>query len=165
MSKPPSDRGASPRRDRLIRERVHGPYQAREKLPDPTVCRDCGAMYRRGRWIWGSAPDDANVALCPACHRIQDGYPEGSVTLSGDFARANREEILGLARNVEAREKEEHPLKRIMGVRDEDDRTVIETTSAKLASAIGKAVHDAYQGELDSAFPEEGGLQRVTWTR
>ncbi len=162
----PGSAGRAPRRgDRLIRERVHDPYQVREKLPDPTVCRDCGAMFRRGRWSWGAAPADAHVALCPACHRIQDDYPEGAVTLAGDFASSNREELLALARNVETREKEEHPLKRSMGIRDEEDRIVIETTSAKLAHAIGKALQHAYQGELDSSFPEEAGLQRVAWTR
>ena len=87
---PQTPAGSSPRRrDRLIRERVHDPYQAREKLPDPTVCRDCGAMYRRGRWIWGSAPADAHVAQCPACHRIQDGYPEGRAEEVRQMLRRN----------------------------------------------------------------------------
>ncbi len=153
------------RRDRLIRERVHDPYQLREKPSDPTVCRECGAIFRRGRWDWAPAPVDAHVTLCPPSRRIQDHYPEGSVTVAGDFAKANRDEILNLVRKVEIREKKEHPLKRIMGITDEGDHTVIETTSAKLASAIGKALNDAYQGNLEASFPDEGGLLRVTWTR
>lgn len=163
---PPGSGARVPRRrDRLIRERVHDPYQLREKLADPTVCRDCGAMFRRGRWAWTPAPADAHVALCPACHRIQDDYPEGSVALAGEFVKANRDEILGLVRNVESREKREHPLKRIMRISDEDDHIVIETTSAKLAHAIGVALNDAYAGTLDAGFPDEGGLLRVAWTR
>jgi hypothetical protein len=32
------------RGDRLIRERIHDPYKMRLKLPDPTLCPDCGAV-------------------------------------------------------------------------------------------------------------------------
>ena len=34
----------------------HDPYQAREKLSEPSVCRDCGAVYHQGRWQWIHGP-------------------------------------------------------------------------------------------------------------
>ena len=42
-------------------------------------------------------------------------------TLAGAFPRDHREEVLGLARNIEERERREHPLKRIMGVVEEEE--------------------------------------------
>ena len=156
---------ASKRRDRLIREREHDPYKVRAKLPDPTACPDCGAMYRAGRWIWGAPPVDANRERCPACQRVRDDYPAGILTLRGTFPSAHRDEILGLARNVEEREKAEHALKRIMAIRDDADEIVITTTDSGLARNIGDALHDAYDGELDYAYTDEGSLLRVTWSR
>jgi NMD protein affecting ribosome stability and mRNA decay len=156
----PSDRG-----DRLIREREHDSYKVRAKLPDPTACPDCGAMYRAGRWTWGSPPADAHRERCPACRRVQDDYPAGILTLRGEFPREHRDEILGLARNVEEREKGQHALKRIMAIRDEDDAVVITTTDPGLARNIGDALSDAYEGELDLQYTEEGNLLRATWSR
>lgn len=40
-----------PRRDRLIRERIHDPYKARAKLPARAVCPQCGAAYEAGRYV------------------------------------------------------------------------------------------------------------------
>ena len=122
-------------------------------------------MFRNGRWCWGSPPADAHAATCPACLRIADDYPAGYVTLSGAFARGHRDEILGLARNVEEREKGEHPLKRIMAVRDEADAIVITTTDAKLARNIGDALHRAYEGEIDFQYTRDESLLRVSWQR
>ena len=157
--------GTGARRDRLIREHEHDPYKLRGKLPDPTACPDCGAMYRDGRWTRGAPPVGAHEALCPACHRIRDDYPAGIVTLSGTFPREHREEILGLARNVEERESGEHCLKRIMAIRDEADEIVITTTDPGLARSIGDAIERAYEGELDYRYTDGEDLMRVSWKR
>ena len=31
-------------------------YRAGAKLHDPTVCPECGASFRKGRWTWGPSP-------------------------------------------------------------------------------------------------------------
>ena len=93
------------RGDRLIRERVHDPYKTRLKLPNSTVCPQCGALFHKGRWTWGDQPLKAKEGLCQACHRINDKYPAGILTLSGGFIRGHRREVLNLARNTEAVEK------------------------------------------------------------
>lgn len=153
------------RRDRLIREREHDTYKVRSKLPDPTVCPRCGAIYRDGRWAWGSAAVDAHQAVCPACQRIADGYPGGTLTISGDFFEDHREEILGLARNVEERERAQHPLKRIMDVAESDEEIRVTTTDPNLARAIGDAIESAYGGELDYTYAQESNELRVSWRR
>ena len=165
MSNGPSSATPPPRHDRLLREREHDTYKVRAKLPDPTACPDCGAMFRDGRWTWGSPPVDAHRTLCPACHRIRDDYPGGYLKLVGDFAREHREELVALARNVESREKADHPLKRIMDVADHADHVLLTTTDPRLARNIGDALHRAYQGELDLAYAKGESLLRVTWTR
>jgi hypothetical protein len=155
-----------PRADRLIEEREGDTYGLKGKLPDPTACTSCGAMYRDGRWIWGSPPADANRTRCPACRRVEDDYPAGMVLVEGEFAHAHREEIRGLARNLEEREKQEHPLKRIMRMEEREDGALeIATTDVRLARGIGKALHHAYQGDLDYHFTEAENLLRVHWTR
>ncbi len=156
------------RRDRLIREREHDPYKTRLKLPDPTVCPQCGAVYVSDRWQWMDPklkPRDAHEELCQACRRTNDRYPAGVVTLSGGFVAAHKEEILHLARNVEELEKGEHPLHRIMGIEEEDGSMVITTTDIHLPRRIGEKLADSYEGDLDFAYDEEGYFIRVAWTR
>lgn len=159
-------RGAMPPRgDRLLRERQHDAYRARGKLPEPTVCPECQAVYRNGRWCWVEIPFGVPRALCPACQRIRDRYPAGYVTLRGSFLREHREEVLGLLRHVEAREKADHPLHRIIGTREEEGALEITTTDMHLARALGDALHRAYRGELEYRYAKEDSLLRVAWSR
>lgn len=158
------------RGDRLLRERVHDPYKTRLKLPEPTVCPGCGAVYRKGRWTWTSAPVGANAEPCQACRRIDDAYPAGVATLRGGFLKKHRTEILNLARNQEALEKGEHPLHRIMAIEDRaigdgNEEIEITTTDIHLPRRIGQALHNAYQGALDLHYDKDGYFVRVTWTR
>ena len=154
-----------PRRDRLIRERVHDPYKTRLKLPEPTVCPDCGAVYHAGRWQWSDVPAGANEERCQACHRLRDKYPAGELTLSGGFVAEHRDEIVGLARNTETRENGEHPLHRIMDIAEDKDRIVVTTTDIHLPRRIGDALHDAFEGDLDINYTKETYFIRVSWTR
>ncbi len=170
MSKRTRDTGRPPgprreRRDRLIRERDHDPYKSDSKLPEPTVCSDCGAVYKGGRWRWEAAAPDAREAVCPACQRGRDDYPGGHVTLRGDFLREHEADIVALVRNIEEREKAQRPLKRIMDTVGDADGMRITTTDASLARDIGDALHAAYQGELRYDYVEEGSVLRVEWTR
>ena len=153
------------RHDRLIHERVHDPYHSKRKLPEPTVCPDCGAVYHQGRWSWAEPPASAHEVLCPACHRVRDKAPAGFLTLGGAFFGAHKEEIMHLIHNLEEREKSEHPLKRIMGVEVHDEDTVITFTDPHLARGAGEALHHAYQGELDFTYAEEDNMLRVSWRR
>jgi hypothetical protein len=153
------------RGDRLIREHVHDPYRARQKLREPTLCPQCGAVYGKGRWHWAEAPAEPHQELCQACHRINDNYPAGTLSLSGDFLGKHRTEILGLARHQEELEKGEHPLNRIMGIADENGAIVITTTDIHLPRRIGAALQDAYEGELEFHYEEESYAIRVSWRR
>ena len=153
------------RRDRLIQEYEHDTYKTRSKLPEPTVCKDCGSVFHKGRWQWGEHPANAHETLCPACHRIHDHCPGGFLTLAGPFLTDHRDEILHRVRNVEEREKNQHPLRRIMAVEDDGAGIRITTTDMQLARSLGEAVHQAYKGELDYQYTDEANILRVNWQR
>ncbi len=137
------------------------------KLPDLARCPSCGASYRDGRWTWKHAPADAYEARCPACERIETHYPDGVLQVRGAFAEAHREEIVGLLRNLEERERAEHPLKRIIAIADDEGGFDVTVTEAKLARSFGRALEKAYSGRLDQpgTSADPGGLARVHWTR
>jgi NMD protein affecting ribosome stability and mRNA decay len=159
----PASRAGRRTAGRAQRDHVLDPYQARQKLQEPTACRQCGAVYHSGRWQWGPTPSDAREDLCPACHRINDRFPAGTVTLHGDIARQRKDEIIGLARNEEAAEKGEHPLNRIVDIEETDQGLVISTTDIHLPRRIGEALKQALHGELAMHFDEAGYFVRVDW--
>ena len=152
-------------RDQLFEELVHDSYKSGRKLREPTRCPDCGAVYEKGRWIWGTAPAAAHAARCPACHRIHDRFPAGFLTLKGTFLQAHRDEILQLMRNHEAKEKAEHPLQRIMAVSEESGGVTVTTTDAHLARDLAQALHKAYKGELEFHYNKADNLLRAAWSR
>jgi NMD protein affecting ribosome stability and mRNA decay len=162
---PGADRGDRGRGDRLIQERVHDPYKTRSKLPEPTVCPECQAVFTQGRWSWTEVPAEANQTLCPACQRIRDRVPAGFLSLSGEFFQNHREEILNLIRNKEQSEKAQHPLKRIMNIEEQEQETVITFTEIHLPRGIGEALQRAYEGELDYQYAEQTSILRVRWHR
>lgn len=139
------------------------PYKRPQKLAEPTVCPQCGAVYLHGRWQWSQRPKEAEETLCQACLRTNDHYPAGVVTLSGTLAGQKKTEILHLARHQEEAEKTEHPMNRIIEVVEAPGEIVINTTDVHLPRRIGEAIHRAFHGTLDMHFDEKAHFVRVTW--
>jgi NMD protein affecting ribosome stability and mRNA decay len=153
------------RREQLLDEVTYDSYKSKRKLPEPTRCPDCGAVFQHGRWTWGAAPAGAHEARCPACHRVHDHFPAGYLRLGGEFFDQHRDEILARVRHCEELEKREHPLERIMALDPERDGLLVTTTGAHLARRMGEALHDAYKGELEFHYNKEDNLLRVAWRR
>lgn len=149
----------------IFQDRVDDAYKIRGKLPEPTVCPQCSAVFQQARWQWLQAPANAHPHHCPACQRTLDNYPAGFLTLEGDFLKTHHDEILHLVQNFENREKSEHPLQRIMATEEQDNSLLITTTDIHLARGIGEAIHSAYQGDLDLHYNQDENLLRVHWTR
>lgn len=146
-------------------EAPHDPYEAKGKYREPARCGDCGAVFHRGRWSWGDAPQGAHVVLCPACHRVRDKLPAGTLTLEGAFVDAHHDELTRLASNEETRERAEHPLHRIMGIEAAPARLVITTSDIHLPRRIGEAVRHAHQGELTLDYGKNEYSLRARWRR
>ena len=161
----PSGRGATRRTAGHAQEdHILDPYQRQQKLDDDTICAQCGAVYRKGRWQWGARPENGHEALCPACRRINDKFPAGVVELRGPLGREQKEEIIRLARHQEEAEKGEHPLNRIINIEEDAERIVINTTDIHLPRRIGEAVERAFHGSLSEDFDQGGYFVRVNWT-
>jgi hypothetical protein len=94
-------------RDRIFDDKRHDPYEPAGKYPEPTRCKDCGAVYHKGHWQWGKAPEDARADTCPACRRIADRLPAGTLTLAGAFLAAHRADLLHLVKNEAEHERTE----------------------------------------------------------
>lgn len=142
-------------------------YKLRKKLPDPTRCPSCGAIYHAGRWQWpreGAEPA-AHEELCTACHRIHDKYPAGMLAIKGPIVESHKDEVLALARNTEQAEKSEHCQNRIIAIEQPaDDELAITTTDIHLPRRIGEAIDRAFRGgNLKVHYDEENYFVRVEW--
>lgn len=153
------------RQDRLLHELDHDPYHSKLKLREPTVCPECRAVFHQGRWSWGEIPAGAHEELCPACRRIRDKVPAGFLTISGGFFADHKEDLMNLVHNIERRQKQEHPLQRIMDLEEQADGLVITFTDAHLTRGVGEALHKAYEGELNFQYTNEDIMLRVSWKR
>ncbi len=131
-------------------------------LPQPAACPQCAAVYHRGRWQWGQPPEGAYEHLCPACRRIREHLPAGTVTLHSLPPRL-KDQVTGLARNEEEAEKREHPLNRIVTMEETGKDLVITTTDIHLPRRIGEALKRAYHGQLDMHFDDSAYFIRVEW--
>ena len=148
------------------------PYLAKKGLPGVALCQGCTGIYKNKHWSFDGEEfkrlcKNKNVSsvICPACQKIKDGYPEGVVTLRGDFLKNHKNEILNLVRNEEERAKSNNSLGRIIDIEDSDDKIVITTTNEKIAQRIGREVRKAYQGELEYKWSHGNKMVRVEWAR
>lgn len=129
-------------------------------------CSECGVTYHRGHWSWkAAAPAAAHSILCPACRRIADDQPAGTLHLAGNFLREHREEILNLIHNTEAAEKTQHALERLLKVSDTDDGLQVTTTGMHLANRIGHALNAAYKGRSQYHYSDDENTVSIRWER
>jgi NMD protein affecting ribosome stability and mRNA decay len=137
------------------------------KLPELAGCPRCGASYRDGRWTWSAAPADAYERTCPACERIEANYPASVIDVDGAFVGPHRDDLIGLIRNIETRERDAHPLKRILNIESTESGFRVTTTDAKLADSFGRALTHAYAGRLERprTASDRENLVRLHWSR
>jgi hypothetical protein len=145
-----------------------GPRAAKE----PRVCRHCGAVYAKRRWV--SASDrrttvigpDAIEAVCPACEKAARGVVQGYLTLGGAFLEAHGADVEALIRNEAARAARDNPLGRILEWdRSKPGTLTITTTTEHLVERLGRALHHAFHGDIDYGFSHANKLARATWRR
>ncbi len=151
--------------NKMIQAERHDTYKSRGKLQEPTVCGGCGAVYLDGRWSWTAAPKGSRKAVCSACRRVADRFPAGRIEIGGEFFMKHRDEVLRLVRNVEATEKKERPLERIMAIEDDINQTVVTTTGIHVARRIGESLSRSYQGEFNFRYGAGDDTIRVNWSR
>lgn len=144
----------------------HGdPYLA--AMPEGNAhCPQCGAVHHQGRWTWLLAlPEGAQAHVCPACRRIADDQPAGTLHLEGGFQAEHRAEVLGLIHNIEAAEKAQHALERLIKVSERQDGLLVTTTGIHLAQRLGHALTGAFKGECSYRYAEGEHHLAVHWSR
>lgn len=150
---------------RVFDDQRHDPYQPTGKYAEPRRCGQCGAVYHKGHWQWGDAPEAAQSETCPACRRTHDKLPAGWLILDGPFVAAHRDELIGIIHNEAEHERREHPLNRIMQIDEHDGRVEISTTDIHLPQRIGEKLKSAYHGELTVQYGKEEYSVRLHWHR
>ena len=161
--------GRPPIRNTIVPEAGWDTYRLTRKYPEMTVCPDCTAVYHSGRWQWpgtgAPAAKGANEVVCPACRRIRDGYPAGTLTISGAFLALHHEDVMGVLRAEEQLETAEHPLNRVATIEEGDQEIAVTTTDIHLPRRIAEALYRAYEGELSVDYAEDEQSVRVSWKR
>lgn len=148
------------------------PYIPEEGLREETICTECHAIYRDKHWFLDEnlfaklmMDDNSSKGLCPACRKIADRYPEGIVTLRGEYLWEHEKEIRNILGNEAQKALAKNPLERIIRMEREGDAMIIETTEQKLAEHLGRALNKAHQGDLNINWATDHDVCRVTWER
>ncbi len=152
--------------------RVEDPYRL-EEGQEAAACHVCHALYQGKRWFYDeklvkrlAGTPKLREVTCPACRKIEDRYPEGILTLSGEFLSQHKAEIVQLVEKEAARVSSRSVLDRVIQMREEGkDKLVVETTTERLAQRLGRAVYRAYKGDLHFRWAEMNKFVRVYWSR
>jgi len=153
------------RRDRLIKEQRHDAYQKELKLPDPTLCTECGVLFSDGRWVWKGTEEKVHTIVCPACRRISDHNPAGMVTIQGGFFAGRMDEVENLIYNTEKAETLQHPMERLIQVVRDADGARVTTTGVHIARRIGDAVSRAFGGDYAISYLDDEKRVRISLER
>ena len=103
-----------------------------------------------------------NAGSDAVVHRILVLVSEGYLQRAAFRVELRR--IIG-RRRIEAAENKEHPMNRIIEIRETGDGLLLTTTDVHLPRRIGKAVQAAWKGSLDIHFDEGGYFTRIAWRR
>ena len=166
-NRPQSRKVQGPRKDhpaRMAQPKQHDTYAKKLKTAKTTVCERCGVVSHAGRWYWGVPPStEVSAGLCPACERIRDHYPAGTIRLPQDFLE-QRDEVLGVIRNAEEAERQEHPLERLMDVADGPaGGLIVTTTGLHLARSIANKLERRFHRQARIRYAEEQNMVQIDW--
>ena len=123
------------RRGRRAGDNHPDPYREVGKHAGATVCPKCHVVQEGGQWHWGRAPEQAGEVTCPACRRAHDRFAAHVVHLR-DVPVDHRTEILGQIYHLAEMERREHPLERLMQLREEGNHLEVATTGVHLARRL-----------------------------
>ncbi|HVO91172.1 MAG TPA: BCAM0308 family protein [Casimicrobiaceae bacterium] len=149
----------APAQTRLDPYAIPGSYRA------PTHCPECGAVYLFGRWTWTLAPRGSATQVCPACRRIADDEPAGTLSIDGTFAEDHRAELLEFIAVMAEQQRIAFPIQRVVSVEASAHRIDVSTTDIELPQYLGEALRAAYEGRLDVRYGAADYSVRVSWHR
>jgi NMD protein affecting ribosome stability and mRNA decay len=102
---------------------------------------------------------------CPACLKRVEHYPEGIVTLRGDYLWRHEEEIRHILNKEAERVMAKNPVARVITMEKRGESLLIETTEQKLAEHLGRTLNRAHHGDLQVDWSGQPKVCRVNWER
>lgn len=151
-------------RPRGVTARNPSAHARGRKAAGALVCTDCGLVQHAGKWRRGKPPLAAvRAGRCPACQRVRQRYPAGTLRLPAAFLE-HRTEVLRLIRNVARAEAAEHPLERLMEAEESDGHLVVTTTGVHLARAIASQLSRRFHRKPRLRYADGEKLLHVTWS-
>jgi NMD protein affecting ribosome stability and mRNA decay len=152
--------------------RLRDPYIPVKGWPEPTICPRCEALYAKKRWQFSdklllAAKNNRETEYhkCPACHKIEDGYPMGIINLSGPFVAEHREELVSMLKSEERRAMQKNPLERFIKIEKRNGGLYAETTSDALALRVGHLLTRAYKGKHEYHWRSGDKYVEIDWRR
>lgn len=150
-------------------EKLHPAEAATRRLPEPTMCERCGAVFQRRTWRIDRRPSAAALSrarwrVCPGCKQQEAGEWYGRVRLRGAFVAAHEEELRRRIENVAARARSMQPLRRLVSIDRDGDGLEVLATSQKLAHRIVNELRKAFRGRARYTWADDGTLEAV-WER
>jgi hypothetical protein len=139
-------------------------------IREPAICGRCHAYLDMNHWHYGEqrymelkAQPDVRMILCPGCSRVERRLYEGEVVALHGGDLAQRDMMLHLIHNEEARERVENPTARIALMEEHGDEIYILTTTQFLARRIGTELQKAFHGELTINHLRREKFTRIRW--
>lgn len=145
-------------------------FADQELLEGPAVCERCHAYLESDHWRYSEHRYEemrtlpgVKTMLCPGCLRIERRLYEGEVTVRHRWDVFDKEMILHIIHNEEARLRVANPAARIALIEDHGDELYVLTTTQFLAERIGKALHKSCHGSLRLSHLPRERFTRVWW--
>lgn len=153
-------------------ETTEDPYAMTSAPSGEVVCPKCKSVFKDKRWFIDESlaeelleAENVPKLLCPGCRKVQEKFAMGYLYLSGKFWETHKEDIMKLIQNEYEKARGLNPLHQIINIYDEEEATVIETTTDHLAERFGRAIYRAYKGDLEFKWSKGEKLVRVYWNR
>lgn len=138
------------------------------RLPEPSACERCGAIFAKRVWrqrrrITGAVLATAHWTTCPACQgaRLRG---RGCVRIRGSYVAIHEAAIRRRITNVATRAAHTQPQRRVRAIEAQDDGLDVRTTSQELAHRIARELEKAFGGRSTYAWTDDGALL-ATWRR
>jgi NMD protein affecting ribosome stability and mRNA decay len=154
-------------RDLPYKEPVRNIYMLDTKRYLPAKCTGCGAVYQGGRWQWAEQrPRQTNKEICPTCQRVANNIPAGILTLSGEYFKQHRDEILRLVNQIVFKKESKNPTERIIAIDTmENGDSKITFTDGRLPHGVGEEIKKVYEGNLSVHYPSSIEVVNAMWIR
>lgn len=161
-----NDRAATGmRRDKRLQPHTDDSYRAPARVMSGTGCRECGAVYENGRWIWSASAEVTKQLLCPACRRILEHAPAGELWLqSCDYLNTRLDEVVSLLSHEAQNEEGLHALERIMDIDVQPDGVRVTTTGPHVLRRLAEAMLQAHHGRLSIEYRDGDRLLHARWS-